>query len=141
MDILLTIKNATPEAYVDLKAFLAKHADRVTLDAEWTLERAERYYRALPDRAQKILREAAVRGGYVSADELRAGEDSSLRGHSAALKQVLERGERKGWWPLEMQPPIQPQGPGFGKVVGYRMPDALVSVFSKVIKHADGGAP
>ncbi|MEU2454778.1 hypothetical protein ABZ605_32405 [Streptomyces sp. NPDC012765] len=134
MDIQLTIKNVTPEAYGDLKEFLAKHAERVTLDTLWTPERAERYYRQLPDRARKIVREAAVRDGYVSADDLRDTEDSSLRGHSAALKRVLERGERKGWWPPEMPAPIQPQGKGFGKVDGYRMPDDLVGVFFTAIK-------
>ncbi|MFG2298484.1 hypothetical protein [Streptomyces sp. NPDC048603] len=134
MDIQLTITNVTPEAYDDLKEFLAKHAARVTLDAKWTRERAERYYRQLPDRAKKIVREAAVRDGYVSADDLRDTEDSSLRGHSAALKQVLERGERNAWWPHEMPAPIQPQGKGFGKVDGYRMPDELVGIFFAAIK-------
>ncbi|MFE4206061.1 hypothetical protein ACFRSX_32920 [Streptomyces goshikiensis] len=134
MDIQLTIRNVTPEAYDDLKEFLSKHAERVTLDTEWTPERAERYYRQLPDRARKIVRAAAIRDGYVSADDLRDTEDSSLRGHSTALKQVLERGERKGWWPPEMPAPIEPQGKGFGKVDGYRMPDDLVGVFFTAIK-------
>ncbi|MFF4323267.1 hypothetical protein [Streptomyces sp. NPDC001568] len=134
MEILLTIKNPTPECFEDLKDFLAKHATHVTLDTEWTPERAERYYRALPARAQKIVREAAIRDGYVSAEDLRDSEGSSLRGHSAALKQVLERGERKGWWPSGMPAPVLPQGPGFGKVIGYRMPDDLVGTFFTAIK-------
>jgi hypothetical protein len=39
-----------------------------------------------------------------------------------------------------MQAPVEPQGPGFGKVVGYRMPDSLVEIFYSAIKktEADG---
>jgi hypothetical protein len=82
------------------------------------------------ERARRIIKEAANRdGGYVSADDLRDSEDSSLRGHSAALKRLLDRGARDGWWPNGMEAPIQAQGPGFGKVVGYRMPDHLIEVF------------
>jgi hypothetical protein len=32
-----------------------------------------------------------------------------------------------------MEPSIQAQGPGFGKVVGYCMPDHLTSVFRTAI--------
>ncbi|MFJ4866568.1 MULTISPECIES: hypothetical protein [unclassified Streptomyces] len=140
MEIVLTLKDPTEDCYDDLKTFLAKHAATVRLDNDWTPERAEQYYAALPTRAQNILREAAIHDGYVSADSLRDTESSSLRGHTASLKQVLERGARKGWWPTDMPAPIEPQGPGFGKVVGYRMPNALVSVFFAAVKRA-GGAP
>ncbi|MFC5170627.1 hypothetical protein [Streptomyces mutomycini] len=105
------------------------------VDTTWDRERARRYYLALPTRAQRILKEAAKRDGYVSADDLRDNEDSSLRGHSAALKRILDRGIREGWWPDGMEAPIQAQGPGFGKVVGYRMPDHLISVFRMAINN------
>lgn len=36
-----------------------------------------------------------------------------------------------------MQAPIEPQGPGFGKVVGYRMPDDLVQTFYTAIKNTE----
>ncbi|MEU9349002.1 hypothetical protein AB0D74_48180 [Streptomyces sp. NPDC048278] len=52
-----------------------------------------------------------------------------MRGHSGALKRILERGVREGWRPDGMKTPIQPQGPGFGKVKGYRMPGDLVRTF------------
>jgi hypothetical protein len=34
-----------------------------------------------------------------------------------------------------MEPPIQAQKPGFGKVVGYRMPEDLTSVFRTAINN------
>jgi hypothetical protein len=38
----------------------------------------------------------------------------------------MQRGVTLGRWPEGMRAPIEPQGPGFGKVVGYRKPDNLV---------------
>ncbi|MFJ4343332.1 hypothetical protein [Streptomyces sp. NPDC088915] len=133
--ITVTVDQPTPEFQERLLALLAEHAAYVEVDTTWDRERARRYYLALPDRAQRILKEAATRDGYVSADDLRDGEDSSLRGHSAALKRILDRGVREGWWPHGMEAPIQAQGPGFGKVVGYRMPDHLTSVFRMAINN------
>lgn len=130
MRITVTIDQPTGDFQNRLLALLQEHADQVVVDATWTPERAERYYLALPTRARRIIKEAANRpDGFVSADDLRDGEDSSLRGHAAPLKRILDRGAREGWWPATMEPPIQAQGPGFGKVVGYRMPDHLISVF------------
>ncbi|WP_328406463.1 hypothetical protein OHS70_38550 (plasmid) [Streptomyces sp. NBC_00390] len=134
MEIVLSIKEPSDEFRKDVLELLAKHAASVTLDTEWTVERAQRFYAAVPARAQRILREAAVRDGLVPADALRDNDESSLRGHSAPLKQALERGVRKGWWPEGMQPPIEPRGPGFGKVQGYQMPRELVEIFFTAIK-------
>ncbi|WP_330172931.1 hypothetical protein OG875_04630 [Streptomyces sp. NBC_01498] len=134
MRITVTVEEPTGDFQGQLLALLAKHAGRIELDTTWTPERAERYCLALPDRARRIVKEAANRdGGYVSADDLRDREDSSLRGHSAALKRLLDRGARDGWWPNGMEAPIQAQGPGFGKVVGYRMPDHLIEVFRSAV--------
>lgn len=36
-----------------------------------------------------------------------------------------------------MKSPIQAQEPGFGKVVGYRMPDNLVQTFYTAIKSTE----
>ena len=129
MRIVVTVEDPEPGFLDKLMALLAEHATQVEVDTEWTVERATRYYLSLPERARRIVREAAIRDGYVPADELRDDEDSSLRGHSAALKRGLERGVRQGWLPPGMESPIEPQGPGFGKVVGYRMPDRLVGTF------------
>jgi len=129
LKITVTVDEPTPEFQTRLLALLAENTGHVEVDATWTPERAERYCLALPKRARRIVKEAANRDGYVSADDLRDDEDSSLRGHSAALKRLLDRGARDGWWPTGMEPPIQAQGPGFGKVVGYRMPDHLINVF------------
>jgi hypothetical protein len=133
------VKEPTDEFRKDLLELLAKHAAHVKLDTEWNVQRAEQFYRALPSRARRIVTEAACRDGYVSADALRDSEGSSLRGHSAPLKQALERGVRKGWWPAGVRAPIQPQGPGFGKVVGYRMPDDLVPIFHAAVQSVSEG--
>ncbi|MFD8088590.1 hypothetical protein [Streptomyces malaysiensis] len=134
MRIVVTVEDPEPGFLDKLMALLAEHAAQVEVDTEWTVDRAKQYYASLPARAQRIVREAATRDGYVPADELRDDEGSSLRGHSAALKRGLERGVRQGWWPDGMEPPIVATGPGFGKVVGYRMPGHLVGPFFTAIK-------
>lgn len=141
MRITVTIDQPTGDFQNRLFALLAEHAAEVQLDTSWTVERAERYYRSLPARARRIVSEAAMRDGYVPADELRDDEDSSLRGHSAALTRALHRGFMQGHWPEGMQAPIEPQGPGFGKVVGYRMPDDLVQTFLAAIKNSEKTGP
>ncbi|MFF9489252.1 hypothetical protein [Streptomyces sp. NPDC014676] len=136
MRITVTIDDPTDDFRERLLALLEEHAAHVDVDATWTVERALRYYRALPARARHIVQLAAARGGFVADDELRT-DGGSLRGHSGALKRVLERGAREGWWPAGMRPPVQAQGPGFGKVKGYSMPAGLVDVFSTAIdQHA-----
>ncbi|MFC9736114.1 hypothetical protein ACFWG5_34790 [Streptomyces hydrogenans] len=132
MKITMTVENATPEFQERLLALLAEHAAHVQIDATWTKERAERLYLALPSRARRVIKKAANNGGYVSADELRDDENSSLRGHIAPIKRAIERCAASGWWPAGMEPVVIPQGPGFGKVLGYQIPEHLVDVF----KHA-----
>jgi hypothetical protein len=132
--VKLIIQDPTPEFQRDILNLLADYAAHVEIetDATWTPERAERYWHSLPPRAQRILREAVLHDGYVSADVLRE-DGKGLRGHSGPLSSALERGVRKGWWPDGMRPPVQPQGPGFGQVVGYRIPDDLIEVFEDAI--------
>lgn len=137
MKITVTVDQPTGDFQNRLLALLAEHAGDIELDTGWNVTRAERYYLSLPARARRIVKEAVIRDGYVPADELRDSPDASLRGHSAALKRALRRGFMRGDWPEEMQPPIEPQGPGFGKVVGYRMPADLVQTFFTAIKNTD----
>jgi hypothetical protein len=137
MRITVTIDQPTGDFQERLLALLAEYAGDIEEDAHWTIPRAESYYRSLPARAKRILQEAVIRDGYVPADELRDSEHQSLRGHSAALKTALQRGVTLGRWPAGMQAPIEPQGPGFGKVVGYRMPDDLVQTFYTAIKNTE----
>jgi hypothetical protein len=127
--LTLTVENATPEFQERLLALLAEHAAHVQIDTTWTKERAERLYLALPSRAQRVIKAAANNGGYVSADDLRDEENSSLRGHVAPIKRAIERGAGSGWWPAGMEAVVIPQGPGFGKVLGYQIPEHLVDVF------------
>ncbi|MER6393174.1 hypothetical protein ABT236_32520 [Streptomyces sp. NPDC001523] len=134
MRITVTIEEPNEAFRADLLDLLAKHAAVVELDTEWTMERAQRFYQAVPQRAQRLLREAAVRDGFVSDETLREDLDGkNLRGHAGPLKRALERGVREGWWPEGMQPPLAPRGPGFGKVKGYQMPEELVSTFFTAI--------
>lgn len=136
MRITMTVDQPTGDFQDRLLALLAEYAGDIEEDNHWTIPRAEAYYLALPLRARRILEEVVTRDGYVAADELRDGPNASLRGHSAALKTALERGVTMGRWPAGMPVPVEPQGPGFGKVVGYRMPDHLVQTFYTAIKHA-----
>ncbi|QNP67848.1 hypothetical protein [Streptomyces genisteinicus] len=129
MRITITIDQPEPEFQEKLLALLAEHAAHVEMDGTWTRERAEAYYRSLPSRARRIVALAIAGDGYVAAGDLRDEETTSLRGHSAALKRLLQRGALQGLWPESIQPPITPQGPGFGKVAGYAMDEDLVPVF------------
>lgn len=131
--VTVTVDEPTGDFQDRLLALLAEHSAHVETDTEWTAERAERYYLALPPRAKRIIKAAAAFDGYVSADVLRDRPSDSLRGHSAALTLGLERGVRKGLWPDGMQVPVEPESRGFGKVEGYRMPADLVPVFKQVV--------
>ena len=131
--ITVTVEEPTSDFQNRLLALLQDHAAQVEVDITWTVERALQYYRTLPPRAQDIVKGAVANDGFVSDEELRI-DGSSLRGHSGALKRILERGVREGWWPNGMPAPIQPQGPGFGKVKGYRMPEDLVQTFFTAIE-------
>jgi hypothetical protein len=141
MRITVTIDQPTGDFQAKLLALLAEHTADVEMDTAWTVERAEDYYRSLPARARRIVREAVIRDGYVPAEELRNDENSSLRGHSAALSRALQRGFMRGLWPENMPAPIEAQGPGFGKVVGYRMPDDLVQTFFTAIDRTEKTGP
>ncbi|MEU9061755.1 hypothetical protein AB0D13_23550 [Streptomyces sp. NPDC048430] len=134
MIITVRVEHPTPEFQEKLLELLAEHASDVQADASWTAERAEQYYRSLPGRARRIVKLAVAGDGYVASDDLRKDETTSLRGHSAALKRLLTRGALLGRWPETIQPPITPQGPGFGKVVGYAMDEELLSVFFAAIR-------
>lgn len=141
MRITITIDQPTGDFQERLLALLAEHASSVEIDATWNVPRAESYYLRLPPRARRIVREAVARGGYVSADDLRDEANTSLRGHSGALTKALNSGAAGGDWPEGMQLPILGQGPGFGKVVGYRMPDELLEIFRTAITNTDGQPP
>jgi hypothetical protein len=141
MRITVTIDQPSGDFQTKLLALLAEHAAEVELDTAWTVPRAENYYTRLPPRAQRIVREAVARDGYVAADDLRDTPDASLRGHSGALTRALSSGAAAGEWPEGTPLPILAQGPGFGKVVGYRMPDELLSVFRTAVTNIDGQQP
>ncbi|MFF2957251.1 hypothetical protein ACFVVU_38690 [Kitasatospora sp. NPDC057965] len=136
MKVRVVLEDPTPEDLDRLRDFLAPYTPAVEIqhDDTWSTDRIERYFLALPPNAQRILEEAVARGGYVEAEALRGdGEAATLKGHSAGLKRVLDRSVREGWCPETIVAPVQAQGPGFGKVVGYRIAADLFDAFSEAV--------
>lgn len=137
MRITVTVDQPTPAFEVKLLALLAEHAEDVEIDASWNEERATHYYRMLPARARRIVKEAVQRGGHVPADALRDKPDASLRGHSAPLSRILQRGKMLNRWPESIDHPVKPLGPGFGKVEGYEIAADLIPVFKTAIRNVE----
>ncbi|MEU5756776.1 hypothetical protein [Streptomyces sp. NPDC047829] len=139
MRITLTVDDPTPEFQTKLLALIGDHTQDVDVvdDTTWTEERATQYYRMLPARARRIVKEAVQRGGMVPADALRDKPDDSLRGHSAPLSRILQRGKMLQRWPMAMEQPVKGVGPGFGKVEGYEVDADLIPVFQAAIRNID----
>ncbi|WP_432185399.1 hypothetical protein [Streptomyces tendae] len=139
MRITLTVDEPTPEFQTKLLALISDHTQdvEVVADTTWTEERATQYYRMLPARAQRIVKEAVQRGGMVPADVLRDKPDDSLRGHSAPLSRILQRGKMLQRWPMAMEQPVTGVGPGFGKVEGYEISEDLIPAFEAAIRNID----
>jgi hypothetical protein len=140
MRITVTVDEPTPEFQTKLLTLLADHVadvEEVETDTTWTEERATHYYRMLPVRARRIVKEAVQRGGTVPADALRDKPDDSLRGHSAPLSRILQRGKMLKRWPLAMEQPVTGVGPGFGKVEGYEIDRDLIPVFETAIRNVE----
>lgn len=137
MRITVTVDEPTPEFQTKLLALLADHSADVETDTTWTEERATQYYRMLPARARRIVKEAVQRGGLVPADALRDKPDDSLRGHSAPLSRILQRGKMLRRWPEGMKQPVTGVGPGFGKVEGYEISADLIPVFETAIRDVE----
>ncbi|WP_030756501.1 hypothetical protein [Streptomyces sp. NRRL F-5135] len=135
MRITVTVDDPTPEFQDKLITLLAEHTEDIETDTRWNEERATHYFRMLPARARRIVKEAVQRGGMVPADALRDNPDDSLRGHSAPLSRILQRGKMLGRWPEGIDQPVKPLGPGFGKVEGYEMPADLIPVFQTAIRN------
>ncbi|MFD8839750.1 hypothetical protein [Streptomyces griseofuscus] len=137
MRITVTVDEPTPEFQAKLLALLADHAQDVEADTTWTEERATHYYRMLPVRARRIVKEAVQRGGLVPSEALRDNPDDSLRGHSAPLSRILQRGKMSKRWPEAMKQPVTGVGPGFGKVEGYEIDRDLIPVFETAIRNVE----
>lgn len=137
MRITVTVDNPTPEFQEKLLDLLANHAEDVETDTMWTEERASHYYRMLPARARRIVKEAVQRGGMVPAEALRDNPDDSLRGHSAPLSRILQRGKMLKRWPQAMEQPVTAVGPGFGKVEGYEIASDLIPTFKTAIRNLE----
>jgi hypothetical protein len=122
VEIVVNVKEPTPEFERDLLALLEEHRASLRHDPGWNVDRVRLFYSALAPRAQRIIREAVARDdGKVSADELRDSDGSSLRGHASAFTRTVRRGALEGWWDSGMESPIIALGPGSGKVQGYQI--------------------
>lgn len=141
MRITVTVDEPTPEFQTKILALLAEHVQDVETDTSWTEERATQYYRMLPPRARRIVKEAVQRGGMVPADALRDEPDDSLRGHSAPLSRILQRGKMLRRWPEAIEQPVTGVGPGFGKVEGYEIDPDLIPVFQTAIRTVEKASP
>ncbi|MFG2638409.1 hypothetical protein ACGFX8_32170 [Streptomyces sp. NPDC048362] len=137
MRITISVDEPTPEFQTKLLALLAEHTQNIEVDTVWTEERATQYYRMLPPRARRIVKEAVRRGGLVLADALRDKPNDSLRGHSAPLSRILQRGKMLRRWPEAMKQPVTGVGPGFGKVEGYEIATDLIPVFETAIRNVE----
>ncbi|MFD8777500.1 hypothetical protein [Streptomyces sp. NPDC059916] len=124
MEIVVSVKEPTPEFERELLALLDKHRAALRHNPGWNTERARLFCEALTQpRARFILREVIARNGEVSADDLREADDSSLRGHAGPITRVLKKGATEGWWDSGLKSPLIALGPGSGKVLGYRIRD------------------
>ncbi|MEV6179965.1 hypothetical protein [Streptomyces sp. NPDC052015] len=131
----MTIEGASAEFERKLLALFAEHRDELTLsvDTEWTVERAERYLRSLPAGARHFAKLVVVDGnGRADADRLRA-EIGKLNGPTVALSRAVPRGVREGWWPEGTRAPItveyDPDNPSWQKAIAYTMTSDNVPVF------------
>ncbi|MEW1639849.1 hypothetical protein AB0469_38035 [Streptomyces sp. NPDC093801] len=145
MKLHLIVEDPDPAFQKALLALLAGHASSLKTAGpatDWAdPETASRYYLSLPTTAQRILREASAReDGYVPADVLRGPNgDGKLTGSSGAFKAALKRGVRRNWWIAGQVSPVLAEGPGFGKVAGYRIRnDALPAFQAAVTSHQQG---
>lgn len=137
MRITVTVDNPTGDFQDKLLALLAEHTEDIETDTTWTEERATHYYRMLPARARRIVKEAVQRGGHVPSDALRDNPSDSLRGHSGPLSRILQRGKMLRRWPEAMEQPVTGVGPGFGKVEGYEIAADLIPVFESAIRNVE----
>ncbi|MFE2094102.1 hypothetical protein [Streptomyces sp. NPDC059460] len=138
MRLHVIVEDPDPDFQKALLDLLAKHGgDLEVVEAAtgWTEpETASRFYLSLPRTAQRILREAAKRDdGYVPADVLRGPSGDKLTGSSGAFKAALKRGVRHGWWGPDQLLPVLAEGPGFGKVGGYRIRGEALQAFQTAV--------
>ncbi|UUU37521.1 hypothetical protein [Streptomyces sp. NBC_00162] len=145
MKLHLIVEDPDPAFQRALLALLGEHAGSLKTAGpatDWAdPETASRYYLSLPATAQRILREAATReDGYVPADVLRGPHgEGKLTGSSGAFKAALKRGVRRNWWVADQVSPLLAEGPGFGKVAGYRIRTGALPAFqAAVATHQQG---
>ncbi|MFI6857907.1 hypothetical protein [Streptomyces sp. NPDC050416] len=76
----------------------------------------------------------------MPADVLRGPHgEGKLTGSSGAFKAALKRGVRRNWWIAAQVSPVLAEGPGFGKVAGYRIRTAALPAFqAAVATHQQG---
>ncbi|MFE6895192.1 hypothetical protein [Streptomyces sp. NPDC057694] len=140
----IIIEDAPEDLALEIAALIGRHAshESVTLNADWTVPRAEMLLRDLPTTAGRLIREAVLGDGWAAAERLRGADGSgSLRGRSGAITKAITRGTVAGRWPDGMPSPVQaqydPDVPSYQRTVGYRMADDLVTVFRAAMDRID----
>ncbi|MFG2775259.1 hypothetical protein [Streptomyces sp. NPDC048350] len=116
-----------------------------TVQAGWTVDRAERYLRDLTAGSRRMAEMVIVDGdGYLEADKLR-DVIGKLNGPSNGLTRAVPRGVRKGWWPEGTPAPItpvsDPANPSWHQNIAYRMDKELVPVFREALTRIIGSQP
>ncbi|MGV9349936.1 hypothetical protein ACWDSD_35215 [Streptomyces spiralis] len=111
------------------------------LEASWNEERAGCYYLMLPQRARRSIREPSGAAAPFRPAALRDNPDDSLRGHSAPLSLILQRGKVLHRWPASIEQRVKALGPGFGRVEGYEIPAGLIDVFEAAVRNVEDSRP
>lgn len=137
----ITIEGASEEFAEKVLALAAQQEATkltvATVQTGWTVDRAERYLRALPAGARRFAEMVIVDGdGYLDADQLRAVL-GKLNGPTVALSRAIPRGVKAGWWPEGTPAPItpvsDPDNPSWHQNIAYRMDAENVPVFREAL--------
>ncbi|MGW2203218.1 hypothetical protein [Streptomyces sp. NPDC001774] len=144
----VVIEGATEEFAEKIVALAAQHHAQLsitTVQAGWTVDRAERYLRSLPTGGRRMAEMVIVEGeGYLDAGRLRSVL-GKLNGPSNSLTRAVPRGVRNDWWPEGIPAPINPvsdpDNPSWHQNIAYRMDQEILPVFHEALTRIAGSQP
>ncbi|MET8538720.1 hypothetical protein ABZV67_45510 [Streptomyces sp. NPDC005065] len=141
----IIIEDVSEELTREIAALIGRRQDstKVSIDAEWSVARAELLLRDLPAVAGQLIREAVHGDGWAPAERLRGVDGTaSLRGRSGAITKAITRGAVAQHWPSGMPQPLHaqydPDRPSTQRTIGYRMAAELVPTFRAAVMRVDG---
>ncbi|MER7959512.1 hypothetical protein [Streptomyces sp. NPDC096030] len=143
----VAIEGATEEVAEKIVALAAqRHAQLsiTTVQAGWTVDRAERYLRSLPTGGRRMAEMVIVEGeGYLDAGRLRSVL-GKLNGLSNSLTRAVPRGVRS--WrhegiPAPINPVSDPDNPSWHQNIAYRMDQEILPVFHEALTRIAGSQP